>query len=132
MINKKTLTGLSTFRVVNDSSDSQNTVETKSMFWLKIITMTLILILMKTAHYPFQYWHYLHCVKSVQIRSFSWSVFSCIRPEYRKIQTRKNSVFGHFSRSVTPTRWLKGIIKIQKNWNYSLLWKLTKKVRYLV
>ena len=33
-----------------------------------------------------------HCVKSVQIRSFFWSVFSCIR-------TRKDSVFGHFSRS---------------------------------
>ena len=33
-----------------------------------------------------------HCVKSVQIRSFFWSVFSCIR-------TRKNSIFGHFSRS---------------------------------
>ena len=30
-----------------------------------------------------------HCVKSVQIRSFSWSVFCCIR-------TRKNYVFGHF------------------------------------
>ena len=23
-----------------------------------------------------------HCVKSVQIGSFFWSVFSCIRPEY--------------------------------------------------
>ena len=34
-----------------------------------------------------------HCVKSVQIRSFFWS-------EYRKIRTRKNFVFGHFSRSV--------------------------------
>ena len=31
-------------------------------------------------------------VKSVQIRSYFWSVFSCIR-------TRNNSVFGHFSRS---------------------------------
>ena len=30
--------------------------------------------------------------RSVQIRSFFWSVFSCIR-------TGKNSVFGHFSRS---------------------------------
>ena len=30
---------------------------------------------------------------------FFWSVFSCIRTEYRKIPTRKNSVFGHFSRS---------------------------------
>ena len=24
----------------------------------------------------------LHCVKSVQIRSFSWPVFSCIQTEY--------------------------------------------------
>ena len=45
-----------------------------------------------------------HCVKSVQIRSFFWSVFSCTRTkhgdqsEYRKIRTRKNSKFGHFSR----------------------------------
>ena len=47
---------------------------------------------------PHEFWsvcsHYLgqlqiHCVKSVQIRSFLWS-------EYRKIRTRKNSVLGHF------------------------------------
>ena len=38
-------------------------------------------------------------MKSVQIRSFFESVFSCIRTEYRKIRTRNNSVFGHFSRS---------------------------------
>ena len=41
----------------------------------------------------------LHCVKSVQIQSFFWSVFSCIWTEYRKIRIRKNSVFGHFSGS---------------------------------
>ena len=53
-----------------------------------------------------------HFVKSVQIRSFFWSVFSRIRTEYEeivflriqsefmKIRTRKNSVFGHFTRSV--------------------------------
>ena len=56
----------------------------------------------------------IHCVKCVQIRSYSWSVFSCIRTEYRdllrkspylrihsensKIQIRSNSVFGHISR----------------------------------
>ena len=40
-----------------------------------------------------------HCVKSVQIRSFFWSIFSCIQSKYRKIQTRKNSVSGHFSGS---------------------------------
>ena len=37
-------------------------------------------------------------MKTVQIRSFFWSVFSCIRIKYRKIRTRKNSVFGHFLR----------------------------------
>ena len=40
-----------------------------------------------------------HCVKSVQIRSYFWSLFSCIRTECRKIRTRNNSVFGQFSRS---------------------------------
>ena len=34
-----------------------------------------------------------HCVESVQIRNYFWF-------EYRKIRTRNNSVFGHFSRSV--------------------------------
>ena len=33
-----------------------------------------------------------HCVKSVQIRSIFWSIFS-------RISTRKYSVFGHFSHS---------------------------------
>ena len=40
-----------------------------------------------------------HCMKSVQVRSYFWSVFSCIRTKYRKIRTRKNSVFAQFSRS---------------------------------
>ena len=54
------------------------------------------------------------CVKSVQIRNFSWSSFSRIQTEYRdlrgkslysvrirekKKQTRKNSVYGYFSHS---------------------------------
>ena len=34
----------------------------------------------------------MHCLKSVQIRTFFWS-------EYKKIRTRKNSVFGHVSRN---------------------------------
>ena len=51
-----------------------------------------------------------HCLKSVQIQSFFWSVFSCtlaeygylliylrIQPEYGKIRTGKNFVFGQFS-----------------------------------
>ena len=60
-----------------------------------------------------------HCMKSVQIRSFFWSVFSRIRTEYGEIQsisrhsasfriqpecgkiwTRKDSIFVHLSRSV--------------------------------
>ena len=38
----------------------------------------------------------MHCVKSVQIRSFFWPVFSCMQSEYRKIQTRKNSYLDTF------------------------------------
>ena len=37
---------------------------------------------------------YYNCLKSVQRRIFFW-------PEYRKRRTRKSSVFGHFSRSLT-------------------------------
>ena len=44
--------------------------------------------------------YFSRCVKSVQIRSFLWYAFSCIRTEYRKIQTRKSSVFGQFSDGV--------------------------------
>ena len=54
-----------------------------------------------------------HCEKSVQIRSYFWSVFSCILTEYgeirrdispysvreREYRSRNNSVFGHFLRS---------------------------------
>ena len=41
----------------------------------------------------------VYCVKSVQIRSYFWSIFSCNQSEFRTIRTRNNSVFGHFSRS---------------------------------
>ena len=41
-----------------------------------------------------------HYVKRVEIRSFFRSVFSRIWTEYGKIRTRKNSVFGFFSRWV--------------------------------
>ena len=54
----------------------------------------------------------IHCPKNVRIQSRFWSVFSSIRTEYgdlhrtypysarlRKIKTRNNSVFRHFSRS---------------------------------
>ena len=45
-----------------------------------------------------------HCVKSVQIRSFFWSVFSSIQSEYRKIRTRNNSIFGHFTQLMS--QWI--------------------------
>ena len=47
-------------------------------------------------------WYYvtlsfIHCVKSIQIQNYFWSVFSCIQSENRKIRIRNNSVFGHFT-----------------------------------
>ena len=45
-------------------------------------------------------WKWISLRETVQIRSFFRSVFSRIWDEYGKIQNRKNSVFGHFSRSV--------------------------------
>ena len=43
----------------------------------------------------------VHCMESAQMRSYIWSVLSCthIQSEYRKIRTRNNSLFGHFSRT---------------------------------
>ena len=56
----------------------------------------------------FIFWGVLicHCVKSFQVRSYFWSVFSCIRTEYGKIRTRKNFVFAHFSRSVCNLNYI--------------------------
>ena len=58
------------------------------------------------------------CVKSVQIRSFFWFVFSCIRTEYRKIQTRKNSVFGHFLRSSWHNLFIFSVLKSTQFYMY--------------
>ena len=42
--------------------------------------------------------HNMHCVKSVQLQSFFWSLFSCIRTvtEYRKIRTKKTPSLDTF------------------------------------
>ena len=48
--------------------------------WVKI---KLVARKASVAHLPSRV--QLHCVKRVQIRSFFWSIFSRIRPEYRKI-----------------------------------------------
>ena len=72
-----------------------------------------------------------HCVKSVQRRSFFWSVFSYIRTEYlriqseyKKIRTRKNSVFGHFLCSASliyvslrTNQAYKNLKMVSKNYN---------------
>ena len=57
----------------------------------------------------------LHYTKSVQIRSFFWSVSSCVQSEHRIIQTIKNSVFGHFSRSVVSSAKSIIALKIRKS-----------------
>ena len=81
-----------------------------------------------------------YCVKSVKIRSYFWSVFSCIRIEYKKIRTRNNSVFGHFSCSVyvydlviTITNfwnklWEKKTVELQHSIREQIDWYLAKKL----
>ena len=60
-----------------------------------------------------------HCVKSVQIQSFFRSVFFCILDEYRKVPTRKNSVFGHFLRNVFFI-----LLNSTISFNFPYLWKM--------
>ena len=52
---------------------------------------------------------YLSLREKCSYTEFSWSVFSCIWTECRKIRTRKNSVFGHFTQWVY-IKWLKLLI----------------------
>ena len=65
---------------------------TKKPQYFSAITKENILHQEQTVSKICLFWKNMHCMKSVQIRSFFLAVFSCIR-------TRKNSVFGHFSRS---------------------------------
>ena len=71
--------------------------------------------------YWFMYYEKKTCVKSVQIRSYFWSVYSCTRTEYRKIRTRSDSVFGHFSRSKS------GALQIRKLVHHGQTFFFTKK-----
>ena len=50
---------------------------------------------------------YFHCVRSAQVRSYFWS-------ECGKIQTRKNSVFGHFHAAAIFTSGVLFIVTIPK------------------
>ena len=65
-----------------------------------------------------------HCVKSVQIQSCFWSVFSCLQTEHRKIRTRNNSVFGHFSRSVLCWPMIVDQYQSQIGKSISIKWRL--------
>ena len=82
-------------------------------------------------------------MKSAQIGSCFWSLFSCIRteygdlrsksriqPEYRKIRTINNSVFGHFPCSVIFLRkWLMAT-KTNSNPVKHLRWSSFPKICY--
>ena len=78
--------------------------------WWK--SMKIANINSKDLHIFWMTWKILHYVKSVQKRSFVWSVLPAfgqntdrysvslrIQSKCGKIRTRKNSVFGHFSRN---------------------------------
>ena len=101
-ISKKTLKLLvfKTESVTNQTRKNESCTgspPTKPLFFHQKYLRKLFLL----TECPSYRWRYLHCVKSVQIRSYFRSVFSCIRAEYRKIRTRNKSVFGRFSRSVS-------------------------------
>ena len=44
-------------------------------------------------HLDHEFSRRIHCVKSVQIRSFFWSLFFCIRTEYGEISERENTEY---------------------------------------
>ena len=55
-----------------------------------------------------------HCVKSFQIRSFFWSVFSCIQTEYGKIRTRTNFVLVCFENLSNCKKHLQKVLFMTK------------------
>ena len=77
---------------------------------LLLILIKLFIVLQKNPVH-------LHCVKRVQIRSFFWSVFSCIR-------NRKNSVFGHLTQCYTIFCWSWDYWKCRLSLfqNFMILW----------
>ena len=68
---------------------------------LKIFVSELYKMLI---YLPYIKFYSKHCVESVQLWSFFWSVLSRTQIKYRKIQTRKNSIFVYFSRSENITK----------------------------
>ena len=59
----------------------------------------------------------IYCVKSVEMRSYFWSEFSCIQSECRKIWTRNNSVFGHFSRSYNNKELINNMFRFSPSYD---------------
>ena len=85
-----------------------DTLHSSSLTWSflvlhKLSAQFLVMIPLKSVN------PVIHCVQSVKIRSFFWSVFSCIQSKYRKIRMRKISVFGHFSHSMSSKIFIVGL-----------------------
>ena len=70
----------------------------------------------------------VHCIKSVQVQSFSGLYFPVfglnteiygenlrIQSKYRKIRTRKKSVFGHISHSGTSRKYKSNYFQTKRN-----------------
>ena len=63
--------------------------------WYKIVSLELLVAVNS------DFSVILHCVKSVQIRSYFWSVFSCFRTEYGDL-LRKSPNTGKYGPEITP------------------------------
>ena len=76
-----------------------------------------------------------HCVKSVQIRSFFWSVFSCIRPEYGDYLDTFHAVNINMIQFPISVAWNSGLnLYITDNSDrrmasYSISWNVVTLVR---
>ena len=84
--------------IVQNSSSIQVTLRKRNSYVFKIIFIEASEASVNT-----------HCVKSVQMQSYFWFLFSCIPTEYRKIRTRNNSIFGHFPCSACHIQYLTSV-----------------------
>ena len=111
MVRKEVITRHLTISWSNFLKVSQNNFLQSSLFETNDTNKMFILV-----YVLINFNNSLHrCVKIVQIRSFSWSVFSWNQSEYKKIQTRKNSVFGHFSWSYYDYTLWQNIFEITRS-----------------
>ena len=67
------------------------------------------------------YWfmRMIHRVKSVQIRIYFWSVFSCIQSEYRKLRIRNNSAVLWWKKIYWTVAYKNLFYRVQSVW-----WKM--------